>query len=73
MEIGDVVRTKEFKNHFINSDGKGWVQYKAPNGKRFVLMILGIEPGKNGNEFLNPEKILNDMGWIYSPKVPEEE
>jgi len=71
MEIGDIVRTTAFNDHFNNSETKGYISYKAPKGKMFVLMLLGMEPGENGTEHLDPEKILNEMGWTFTEEKPE--
>lgn len=36
--------------------------YKAPKGKQFVFLLLGME-NKDGTEPLDPEKTLSEMGW----------
>lgn len=61
MNIGDVIQTKAVK--VIIQDGAGWLSYKLPKDKAYVFLLLGVDDIKNPT--LNPEKILNALGWYF--------
>lgn len=61
MNIGDVVTTKSIK--VVIQDGEGWLNYKPDKDKVFVFICLGTDSIKDPK--LNPEKILNALGWYF--------
>ncbi len=58
LNRGQVVAT----TNFVNKLGGGMnVTFKAPKGKRFAFVFLGVEDDENPIE---PTVILNQMGWF---------
>lgn len=64
MNIGDVVPTKRLR--VVIQEGGGWLDFKAPDGKQFMLLLLGVEDIKKG-ERLDFEAVLNELGWVRQP------
>lgn len=69
LNRGQVVATTSF----VNKLGGGMnVTFKAPKGKRFAFVFLGVEDDENPIE---PTVILNQMGWFQKknaePKKPK--
>lgn len=59
MRIGDGIFTTNVKDERSH----GWVSYKAPEGKRFVFLLLGTVE-KDAQEF-DVDARLEELGWFY--------
>jgi hypothetical protein len=62
MNHGDVVPTKSL-NVVLGPDGHASAIYKAPKGKQFVLLLLGVEDTKADGQKLDPVAALKALGW----------
>lgn len=58
MKVGDVLPTKSLRVVHDN----GWLNYKAPTGERFVVVLLGSEP-VDGSKPLDPIAVFEELGW----------
>ena len=68
LKIGDLIATRNIRSYFTSPEARGWGEYKAEKSKNMVFMYLGQEP-TNGTQPINPDIILNKMGWkIVMPK-----
>jgi len=76
MKTGDVIRVRRVRVDL--GDGQSWAEFTPDNERKkdnqdvFVLLVLGIEPRliKDEGDSLDPEKLLNAMGWKRSkPKA----
>jgi hypothetical protein len=59
MRIGDAVLT----SHIKDERNHAWRSYKAPKGKRFVLLVLGAVD-KDAEGF-DVNAALNALGWHF--------
>jgi hypothetical protein len=58
MKVGDVLPTKSLR---VVHD-TGWLNYKAPTGERFLVVLLGSEP-VDGSKPLDPKAVFEALGW----------
>lgn len=65
LVVGDVVPLKSMR--VTIHDGHGWLDYKLPKGKQFVLLLLGTED-VSGPDKLDAAEKLNEMGWRFEPQ-----
>lgn len=65
IQIGDTLLTTTLK---VRDQPKNYnieASFKAPKGKAFVVLLLGV--ADETSEF-SPEKALNDLGWFFQPE-----
>ena len=62
MRRGDVVSAKNIRAVM----GKGWMEFKAPKGSRFVFIMLGVETDESP---LDPTEALHALGWVVEPEL----
>ncbi len=63
MRIGSLVVASSV-SVVIENDSE-WVEqrYSAGKGKRFAMILIGVEDKKRGSERIDPEQVLIRMGW----------
>jgi hypothetical protein len=64
MKVGDVLTVKYIRVVHEN----GWTGYKAPEGERFLVVLLGSEP-LDGTQPLDPKAVFHALGWVEAPLV----
>lgn len=62
MRVGDVMRMKSCRAVFSNGEFRGSAGFKAPKGKQFVFVLLGME-NADGSGPLDPTKALEALGY----------
>jgi len=60
VSIGSVIRMPSFQSH----GGFGYVNYKAPKGEHFVMILLGSHKLGSDTPF-ETNKVLEKMGWKF--------
>lgn len=70
MEIrpGQAVALRNMR--VLIQDGAGWMEFKAPKGKAFALLLMGLEDIK-GEDKITPDDFLKSMGWTPPAVVAE--
>ena len=58
MKPGDVIRLTHFVHHNPNMQ----MTYKAPKGKVFLAVLIGVE-NKDGSDPADPLDLLKLLGW----------
>jgi hypothetical protein len=59
VKVGDVLPMKSIR---VVHD-TGWLNYKAPPGERFLVVLLGSEP-TDGSRPLDPHAVFRELGWV---------
>ena len=75
MRIGEVIRIRKVRSDM--GDGRSWAEFTPDQEKKkdkqavFVMLLLGQEPRLNdcGDPALDPERRLNEMGWVKDPEL----
>lgn len=67
LQVGDVIRLRNFVHHFDNGETRGRVGYKAGKKHQFVAVLLGVEP-RDGSAPIRPEEVLQSLGWTPPPE-----
>lgn len=62
MRLGDVIKTKSVKVSI--QDGVGYIEYKAPKGQGFKLLMLGVDSLRDEDEKFSGDQALNALGWV---------
>jgi hypothetical protein len=62
MEPGAVIRLTHFQHHHRAAQISA--TYKAPKGKVFVALVLGVEE-KDGSQEFDPNRALESLGWRF--------
>lgn len=62
LQYGSVLPMKSMK--IVIQDGQGHLEYKAPKGKQFVLLLMGVEDINSENK-INADEFLKSMGWEF--------
>lgn len=60
MRIGDVITTTNIRHEFTG----GSLGFRAPKGRRFVLVLLGDEDKADEGEKLDCEAVFKSLGWV---------
>ena len=70
LHDGDIIRLTSVKNNFAPTGNMGLIStsFKAPKGKVFVAVLLGVEP-KDGSAPLDLDGVLDRMGWMKKPEA----
>jgi len=63
MKPGDVVRL----THFVHHEPTLQTTWKAPKGKVFLAVLIGVE-NKDGSEPADPVERLKLLGWELQGK-----
>lgn len=71
IRIGDVVHAKNLKRFFNNHEASGHSEYGTRRDEHYVCILIGVE--KKGDKPIQPDKVLNDLGWTFSPKEADDE
>ena len=58
MKPGDVIRL----THFVHYNPNMQMTYKAPKGKVFLAVLIGVE-NKDGSDPADPLELLKLLGW----------
>lgn len=58
MKVGDVLPMASIR--VVHATG--WLNYKAPKGERFIVVLLGSEP-VDGSKPIDPKAVFNALGW----------
>jgi hypothetical protein len=66
MEPGNVVRLRNFRHYTGEVLGIQTMDYTAPAGHVFLVLLLGTEE-KNKPNSVGPEELLRRMGWVFNP------
>ena len=72
MKAGDVILIDRFREAgpAINRRSRKFTrEYKAPIGSRFVVLLLGV--GHDDGPALDPNQVLNDLGWTFSEEADD--
>ena len=75
LSVGQIIRLTNFTNYFVPQTVEGRkvgllsAGYKAGKGKVFVAVLLGVED-KDGSNPVDPEALMQAMGWQRIPKEP---
>jgi hypothetical protein len=74
MKIGEVIRIRKVRSDM--GDGRSWAEFTPDDEKKkdkqavFVLLLLGQEPRLVADDTaLDPERRLNEMGWVKDPAL----
>jgi hypothetical protein len=62
---GDAVMT----SYIRDERPLGWRSFKAPKGKRFVFLLLGVAD-KDATNF-DADAALNALGWHFTPDADQ--
>jgi hypothetical protein len=68
VNIGDVIHTKSLTVVFENEKTRGTAGFKAPKGKRFVLLVLGVD---SADSPVDAKAALDFLGYIPDPSIKE--
>ena len=66
MKPGDLIQTSSIRIQYWPE--KGWDQYTANKKEGYVFIFLGVEP-RDGSKPLDPNKRLNELGWVKTDKL----
>lgn len=71
LETGDIIRVKTIKDiaprPSAEQRGITELTFRAPKGKVFKLILLGVEPefvNADGSDSLSPVEVLNKLGFV---------
>ena len=68
IQVGNVVRLTYFRDYHPQI----WTDWKAPKGKVFCLLLLGVEDKEEVGQ-LDPINALKEMGWrLEDPELEEQ-
>ncbi len=66
MHVGDIVRMSAIRARYRydgdKKPGVSEVNYSAPKGQFFVVLLLGTEP-RDGSRPFDPNDALRALGW----------
>jgi len=64
IDVGDVLSLMSF----TETDERMQLTYSAGKNRRYVALILG---DRANNETVDPEKMMNDLGWFRKDTTNE--
>ena len=62
IQHGDAVLTTLIKDERPH----GWRQFRAPKGKRFVMLLLGTTEKESSGSDIDVDAMLEELGWEFT-------
>jgi hypothetical protein len=64
MELGNVVRLRNFRHYTGQVMGIQTMDYTAPPGKVWLAVLIAVED-KDAPNTVKPDEALNALGWHF--------